>query len=592
MAAAAIALSLAYFVLKHRPVPGRVTFVLLMIGVAVWSGGYALEISATSFEAKVFWAKVQYFGIAAIPLLWLCFVILYVGESSWLTPSRFVLLAIVPLFTVVLVWFNERLHVIWAGISVDTSLGFSMLRFEYGPALWTYAGYSYLLLLIAALVLFRAIVRLPRLGSRQGAVVLFAALAPWTGNALYLTGTAPFPLLDLTPFSFTVTGLAVAWGMGRFQFMGTVPVAHRAIIEGMQAGVIALDTANNIVELNPAAERMFEVRSAAVVGKPAQHVFAEQPEIIEWLTVSREVTIRGTLWSHGAQRDFDIRTMLLYDRRRHAGRLITFYDISKLARAEREAEEAKELAEAANRAKSEFLAQMSHELRTPLNAIIGFSEIMSRQMLGPLNNPQYLEYTSDINDSATHLLRLITDILDLSKIEAGRLELCEETVDVGQIIESSLTLVEERAADGGIAIEARVARNLPKLRADGCKVKQVVINLLSNAVKFTRSGGKIVISAEVRAAGRLAISVADSGVGIKAQDLDRIMRPFEQVDGALDRNYQGTGLGLPLSKALVELHGGSFELTSEVEVGTTVTAYFPADRVAAGNPVIELHRDT
>lgn len=253
---------------------------------------------------------------------------------------------------------------------------------------------------------------------------------------------------------------------------------------------------------------------------------------------------------------------------------------------------AKEEADRANRAKSEFLAQMSHELRTPLNAIIGFSEIMSRQMLGPLNNPQYLEYTSDINDSATHLLRLITDILDLSKIEAGRLELCEETVDVGQIIESSLTLVEERATDGGIAIKARVARNLPKLRADGRKVKQVVINLLSNAVKFTRSGGKIVVSAEVRAAGRLAISVADSGVGIKAQDLDRIMRPFEQVDGALDRNYQGTGLGLPLSKALVELHGGSFELTSEVEVGTTVTAYFPADRVAAGNPVIELHRDT
>ena len=168
--AAAITLGLAYFVLKHRQAPGRVTFALLMIAVAVCSGGYALEISATLFKAKVFWAKVQYFGIATIPLLWLRFVILYVGESSWMTPARFLLLAIGPLLT----------------------------------------------------------------------VVLFAALAPWAGNALYLTGATPFPLLDLTPFSFTVTGLVVAWGMGRFQFMGTVPVAHRAIIEGMQAGVIAL----------------------------------------------------------------------------------------------------------------------------------------------------------------------------------------------------------------------------------------------------------------------------------------------------------------------------------------------------------------
>ena len=260
--------------------------------------------------------------------------------------------------------------------------------------------------------------------------------------------------------------------------------------------------------------------------------------------------------------------------------------------AERALLAAKEEADRANRAKSDFFAQMSHELRTPLNAIVGFSEIMSRQMLGPLDNAQYLEYAGDIHDSATHLLKLITDILDLAKIEAGRQELYEESVDVGQIIESGLTLLEERAADAGIAIEARVAENLPKLHADGRKVKQVVINLLSNAVKFTRSGGKIVISAEVRAPGRLAISVADSGIGIMPEDLNRVMRPFEQVDGALDHKNEGTGLGLPLSKVLVELHGGSLELTSEVGVGTTVTAYFPAHRVVAGKSVAELRRDT
>ena len=250
--AAAIALGLAFFVLRHRDVPGWVTFSLLMVGVFVWSAGYALEISAVAEPTKIFWAKMQYFGIVAVPLLWLRFVIHYVGESAWMTVGRFALLSIGPALTLFFVWFTPNM--IWSRVDVDSSLGFPMLAFEYGAGLWAYAGYSYLLLLIGALVLFRAIVRLPRLGSRQGAVVLFAALAPWDGNALYLTRSNPFPLLDLTPFSFTLSGLAVAWGMGRFQFMGTVPVAHRAIIEGMQNGVVALDPSENIVELNPAAE--------------------------------------------------------------------------------------------------------------------------------------------------------------------------------------------------------------------------------------------------------------------------------------------------------------------------------------------------
>ena len=569
--AAAIALGLSFFVLRHRDVPGRVSFSLLMLAVFVWSAGYALEISALDEQTKLFWAKMQYFGIAAIPLLWLRFVIHYVGESAWMNAARFALLSIGPVLTLFFVWFTD---LIWANYTMNSSLGFPMLVFEYGPGLWAYAGYSYLLLLIGALVLFRAIVRLPRLGSRQGAVVLFAALAPWAGNAMYLTGTNPFPLLDLTPFSFTLTGLAVAWGMGRFQFMGTVPVAHRAIIGGMQAGVVALDTADNIVELNPAAERMFGLRSDDVVGRAAGRVFADDPDLIEWLTAPREATIRGSLESGGVEREFDIRTMLLYDRRRHAGRLITFHDISKLAKAERQAAEAQEVAEAANRSKSEFLANVSHEIRTPLNAIMGMTDLT---LEGRLSVKQR-EYLQIARSSADSLLSIINDILDFSKIEVRKLELDVVAFDLRDLVEDTIKMLAVTASGKSLRLKGKVAEDVPRVViGDALRLRQVLINLVSNAIKFTSEGDvSVAVSLGDRTGVddercRLLLAVTDTGIGISAEDVKLIFESFAQADASTTRIYGGTGLGLSIASHLVDLMEGEIDVESEVGEGSAFT---------------------
>jgi signal transduction histidine kinase len=237
-------------------------------------------------------------------------------------------------------------------------------------------------------------------------------------------------------------------------------------------------------------------------------------------------------------------------------------------------------AESALRAKTEFLANMSHELRTPLNAVIGFSEIISNEVLGPIGNRKYLEYAQDLNASGKHLLQLINDILDLTKISADRLELADETVDVGDLVESSLRMVSHRAGSQGVSLHQVIAPEVSAVRGDERRLRQIVLNLVTNSVKFTPSGGSVAVRAAIEH-GWLVLEVRDTGVGISEEDLTLVLEPFGQVDNAFNRNGGGTGLGLPLTKKLVEMHGGRFAIESIKNQGTTVRAAFPPDRVVA-----------
>ncbi|HTQ34701.1 MAG TPA: hybrid sensor histidine kinase/response regulator [Stellaceae bacterium] len=250
-------------------------------------------------------------------------------------------------------------------------------------------------------------------------------------------------------------------------------------------------------------------------------------------------------------------------------------------RAYQELRLAKEEAEAANHAKSGFLATMSHELRTPLNAIIGFSEMMLREVLGSLGNEQYSTYVADIHASGTHLLQIINDILDLSKAEAGKIDLAEDVFDLRDVMRSVEQLTAGRIHAAGLSHMVDLPDDLPPLCGDERKTKQVLLNLITNAAKFTPAGGSITISAARGADSGVTITVADTGIGIPESDLERVLKPFEQVDSSLSRQHEGTGLGLPLVKAIVEMHGGRLDLKSELGAGTQVTVVFPPERVLA-----------
>jgi len=235
--------------------------------------------------------------------------------------------------------------------------------------------------------------------------------------------------------------------------------------------------------------------------------------------------------------------------------------------------------QAANGAKTQFLANMSHELRTPLNAIIGFSEILVSGLPGMNSAEKHQEYARDIHESGCHLLALINDILDLSKIEAGKLELDENLVDVGGALDSCISLIRGRAQEANLALNHEVLPGTPPLIADERKLKQIVINLLSNAVKFTPTGGKVALRAGLMRDYSFMIEVTDTGVGIAQEDLSKAFAPFRQVCSDPYQSKEGTGLGLPLSRALVELHGGTLRVDSEVGLGTTVRVHLPAQRV-------------
>jgi len=240
---------------------------------------------------------------------------------------------------------------------------------------------------------------------------------------------------------------------------------------------------------------------------------------------------------------------------------------------------ARDAAEAANRAKSEFLATMSHELRTPLNAVIGFSEIMVRESFGPLGDARYKEYANDIQDSGSHLLQIINDILDISKAQTGTFELEETLVDCEELINSACLLLRPHIDKANHSLELSIAQPLPQLRADARMCKQMLVNLLSNAIKFSSDGSDIAIEAVADLRQGLTIAIRDDGIGIPARDLERVRKPFEQAESALNRRHEGTGLGLPLVDLMMAEHGGTLDLESIEGLGTIARLRFPSERL-------------
>ncbi len=388
--------------------------------------------------------------------------------------------------------------------------------------------------------------------------------------------------------------LALAWGLvsGLRQRSFAETAAreserrYRLLAENSSDMIARIDTkTSKRLYVSPASRRLYDYEPEEMIGMPLmQPVHPDDREMLK--DAVRHVMDKGSVRiTHRVRRRggeyiwVEVDMTRVDDPETGAVEIVsTVREVTDRVRNEEALRAAKDQAEAASRAKSEFLANMSHELRTPLNAIIGFSEVIKEELFGSGVTTRYRDYARDIFESGHHLLNVINGVLDLAKVEAGTMQLTAATVDVEATLSACLRTVEQQANKAGLTLEMTVGPEVTGLLADEAKLRQIVINLLANAVKFTPAGGIVSVSAWVSPEGEVAIAIKDSGIGIAAEDLPAALQPFGQIQNALSRTHQGTGLGLPLAKLLIELHGGRLKVDSTVGIGTVVTIYFPAER--------------
>ena len=360
----------------------------------------------------------------------------------------------------------------------------------------------------------------------------------------------------------------------------------QSTLENIGEGLSVFDSRGRLIAWNSRFCELLELPPDLTVGAPLRDIlmlqavrgdfgrddpWVEVAKRLEWFyrdvpTTKERVTPQG-------------RMLQISRRAMPDGSVVSVYsDITDLKASERKLIQARSQAEMANHAKSEFLANMSHELRTPLNAIIGFSEIIAHELFGPLGNEKYLDYMKDIHQSSLHLLSIINDVLDMSKIEAGKLELSKEPLNIRHLIGEVIRMMRERADSHGIGLATKLSDEEVEIWADERAMKQIFLNLLSNAIKFSRDGGEVCIRVISDESGLAVVEFEDHGIGMNEEELERALQPFGQAKPSTTRNYGGTGLGLPITKGLIEAHGGKLVIESRAGQGTIARISLPTER--------------
>jgi PAS domain S-box-containing protein len=536
---------LALYAWRRRYVQGGAELALLMLAVAVWSLCAAIEGISTGRFPKIFWSAASYLGSQTTPLLFLVFVLRYTQQDKWLTPRRIALLAVIP-FVSILMAFTNGLHgLLWPHITMTRTWAGVTDVYAHGPWFWVSIVYNYTLVLVGIAALLRAILQLPHLYSRQARLLLLATLIPLAGNIVYAFSPHSVEGLDITPVAFTLTGLLVASALFRYRLLDLRPIARNVLFDGIRDGIVAVDSGDRVVDINPIAEDLIGVESADVIGKPAEEVLAPVPELVERIARgAADDQVEIEVKRPDGDRYYDVRTWPLRDRKKRLlGEVFTLHDITELKLAQRELERI-------NAELDGYAHTVSHDLKGPLTGIGLANETLQRLIKDPETperNENIQRLLSILSTSTLKAASLIEGLLTLAV--AGQKPVAISVVRLEEVIEYIREETRGEIEQRGVRLETG---ELDSVRADPTHVYQLFSNLIHNAIQHNDNPRPVV---EVRLVGSTngfhRYLVRDNGSGIPPADLDRIFTPFFKGE-----TTGSTGIGLSTARRIVEVYGG------------------------------------
>ncbi|OJX89784.1 MAG: hypothetical protein BGP01_06145 [Paludibacter sp. 47-17] len=552
---------------SKKDIPGGNWFLTLIVLIFFWSVFGGVEDMVTSLETKILFSKFTYFTIPFVPFVWFIFNIRYMGLlKHWYGP-RLLWFLVVPVFIVAFAWTNDLHGWMWPTFTRATSDPESRILYGTGPAKILTIVYSYSLILITTALIVYRIIRSEGVLKKQYQALLVSSSFPWIANILYITGNSPAGI-EITPISFTVMVAAILWSMSRNNLFDLMPVAYDILFRNMSDSAFVLDNQNRVVEINESAQRVLHLRRESIGAEP-NIAHSAYPDLMYRFLEMEEGRTEYELNDGELIRWYDVRvTNLTYRNGKNAGRMFVLRDISIRKGLEAELLKAKEVAEEASKAKSEFLATMSHEIRTPLNAIIGFTDLLKNTRLNPVQK----EYVNNANVSGHALLGIVNDILDFSKIEAGLLILEQIKTDVVELLENCVDIVKYTAEKKLLNVILTIDPAMPRFAViDPIRLQQILTNLMSNAVKFTKQGEvELKVDCEIsdNQQAKLKFSVRDTGIGISDEQKLKLFKAFSQADSSTTRKFGGTGLGLVISDLIAKEMGSKIHFQSQLGKGS------------------------
>jgi PAS domain S-box-containing protein len=563
--AAGISGLLAFSAWRNRQRRGSESFILLTLTVVFWSLVYAVQLGCTELKEKIFWTNLLYLGITLAPAAWLLFTLQYTGQAHRITRRMLLLLAIEPLLTLLIAFTDPWHHLFRSHVGLNNQGNLLTLEADFAIGFWIHTVYSYTLLLVGNIILVRAYLHAPRLYRRQTIALLIAALAPWVSNALYLTGYSPLAPLDITPFAFTITVMALGWGVLRLQLLDVVPVARVAVIESMQDGVIVLDEQNRVVDINPAAQEITGHSDADIVGQPAQKIFGAYPDLMARYSKTDRTQDEVVLTVDGQERIYDLRISPLFNRRpRPIGRLIVLRDITE----EQEAAQERERLIAELNA---FSHTVAHDLKTPLTAMIASAEILEKRGAGNLA-PSEQRNVQMLNQSARKMNNIVDELLLLAGVRR-RKEIQIKPLEMDAILAEALQrlsyLIETHNA------EIVAPEQWPPARGYAPWIEEVWVNYISNAIKYGGHPPRVELGADLQE-NHVRFWVRDNGKGLTESAQRRLFTPFTRL-GQI--KAEGHGLGLSIVQRIVTRLDGEVGVESQKGQGSVFSFTLPtADR--------------